>query len=719
ASAVAFSAGITRTTQLNHSEILVYDRIFTNIGSGYDSSTGRFKCPNSGIYVFQMHSVSNQGKHVWTELYHNGYYICSMYGHASGDYASGGNSVVLHLSRGDEVFVQAVSANQGASTNIYGATDEVYSTFSGYLVSPVFEEYAINERAAWGNQLEFILTCVGFAVGLGNVWRFPYLAFKNGGGLGYAMVIVSALIALYYDVVIAWCLYYFFASWTTHLPWQDCDKTWNTCECQDGNQNFSLVDPWQGRRNSCRKQRVLGVTSKFEETGGVKWDVTLCNLLAWTIVFIVLSKGIKSLGKVVYFTATFPYILLTALLIRGLTLEGHYDGIMYYLTPDFSKLTDAQVWSDAAVQIFYSLSACSGGLIAMASYNKFNNNCLRDAFLVPIINCLTSFYAGFVIFSVLGFMAHAKGVPVDEVAKGGPGLTFVVYPEGLAQMPAAPVWSFLFFFMMATLGFSSQFSIVETVITGLIDEFSYFSKTTFRRIGFRFCICAIGFLLGLPMTTRGGVYMLNVVDHFVGGFPLLFVGLFELVSINYIYGFWRYKRDIEMMLGSGIAVQICFFYFGTAWMLVSPLALLAVICFTAYQTEPYTDNGYVYPDVAQALGWLIVLAPLICIPCWFVFYSCKNGLWKLCVQLNFHQEDWGPALEENRTGRYAKNVNTHEMNDYDSPAGNAYPTKDAINNGYTVDIPNNGVMTETYDPAPMNGMKNPAYIEDDTDKTKF
>ncbi|XP_061184918.1 sodium- and chloride-dependent glycine transporter 1-like [Saccostrea echinata] len=573
------------------------------------------------------------------------------------------------------------------------------------------------KRAAWSNQIEFVLTLIGYAVGLGNVWRFPYLAYKNGGGaflipyfvslvligiplfflelsfgqfaslgpiriwvvnpafkgLGFAMTIISALIALYYNVVIAWCLYYLFASMTSYLPWQDCENEWNTCKCIDKTRNFSSPDPWNGKRPECLSQlpdivnatkrtpsdeyftqKVLGITDSWTDPGGVKWDVTLCNLLAWLIVFLVLSKGIKSLGKVVYFTAIFPYILLTVLLVRGLTLSGSHEGVMYYLTPDWNKLLQASVWSDAAVQIFYSLSACSGGLIAMASYNKFNNNVLRDSLVVPFINCLTSFYAGFVIFSVLGFMADYKGVTMDNVVKGGPGLTFVVYPEALAQMQVAPLWAILFFFMMATLGFSSQFSITETVITGIVDEFPHFFTNKKRLILFRAGICGTAFLLGLPMTCRGGEYTLNLMDTFVGGFPLLFVGLFEIIAIIYIYGFFRFKRDIEMMLGSNIVINIFFGYFATMWLLISPLALLAVIIFKAVQTKPATDGSYVYPDFGQALGWLMVLAPLIWIPVIFFFEAFRNGLGRLLVKITSPEKNWGPALPENQVGRYSE-----------------------------------------------------------------
>lgn len=423
---------------------------------------------------------------------------------------------------------------------------------------------------------------------------------------------------------------------------------------------------------------VLESTGSIEIAGGVKWDLALCLLLAWTLTFIVLSRGVESLGKVVYFTALFPYVLLTALLVRGATLDGHMDGIKYYLTPDFSKLLDANVWADAAVQIFYSLSCCQGGLMAMASYNNFKNMALRDTIMVPIINCLTSFYAGFVIFSVLGFMAKSKGVPIDKVAVGGTGLAFVVYPEGIAQMPISPLWSIMFFFMMMTLGFSSLFSITETVITGFADELGSKLNTRWKRVGYRFAICATAYLLGLPMVTRGGSYLLDVVDTFVGGFPLLIIGFFECVVIIYIYGFFRFKEDIEMMLGRSIPVQCSFVYFGIMWCIITPIGLLGVTVMKATQYKPIKGN----PDWAEALGWMIVAFPMVFIPVWFVVYTCKNGVAKLCCQLNSPRANWGPAKDEHRTGRYCPRemIEIPDMNTKEPVE--VYTTEKDIINGY-------------------------------------
>ncbi|XP_021341796.1 sodium- and chloride-dependent glycine transporter 1-like isoform X1 [Mizuhopecten yessoensis] len=566
----------------------------------------------------------------------------------------------------------------------------------------VVEEPKVMDRGNWGGKLEFILTCVGYAVGLGNVWRFPYLAYKNGGGaflipywfmqifvgmplfymelcfgqfaslgplaiwkinplfkgLGYCSVICSALIGLYYNVIIGYCIYYFFASMTDPLPWALGDdinsgsNITNLTMTTGGNtSNTSTVLLEKSESEKYFYGTVLNMSTGLEDIGGVQWQLALCLLAAWVIVLIVLSKGIQSLGKVVYFTATFPYLLLTALLIRGATLPGASDGIRYYLTPSWERLQDSTVWSDAATQVFYSLSACSGGLILMSSFNKFDNFCLRDALIVPCVDCLTSFFSGFVIFTVLGFMAKAKGVKIEDVATGGSGLAFVVYPEAIANMPAPTVWAVLFFFMLLVIGFSSQFSIMECVMSSFIDEYPHVLRKNWRNsFLFRMGVAAFFYLMALPMTTRGGLYLLELIDSAVSGFPLLFVGLLECIVINWIYGYSKFAKDIQMMMK-----RTPWSYWAYCWCGKTPLVLSVVIIFKAVQYEKITLLGYVYPAWGEMLWWLVTLFPILAIPGWFLFYYCKHGGWQVLKKLMTPLPDWGPADDANRDGiRYKK-----------------------------------------------------------------
>ncbi|XP_041367483.1 sodium- and chloride-dependent glycine transporter 1-like [Gigantopelta aegis] len=589
--------------------------------------------------------------------------------------------------KGEHVILDEANGTGGseASSN---ATDSVESDLS-----------AEEDRGSWGGKMEFIFTCVGYAVGLGNVWRFPYLCYKNGGGaflipycimlavvglplfylelafgqfggvgpitiwrvnpllkgLGYSMVMVSWLICLYYNVIISHVLFYLFASMRSVLPWTTCGNAWNTNSCLTF--NFSAGEPeLHGRlpnesfntpAEEYYKFYVLEQSKEVDEIGSLNWKLALCLLAAWVIVGICLIRGVQSLGKVVYFTAIFPYFMLTILLIRGLTLDGAVDGIIYYLKPNFSRLGDPRVWSDAATQIFYSLSACSGGLITMSSFNKFRNNCYRDSLIVALINCATSIYSGFVIFSILGFMAKEKGVAVSDVAKGGPGLAFEVYPEAIARMPVAPLWAVFFFLMMATLGFGSQFSIVECVMSSYLDEFRDFLRTKKASIIFRISVCVVSFLLGLPMVCNGGIYLLNLVDFSVGGFPLLVVGFCELLALSWVYGFDRFSEDIEMMLGKKPNI-----YWKVCWKYVSPIVILVTIVFNIVLYKEPDLEGQGYPSGYLALGWIIVISSVILIPVWFLLKFCKDGGFQMVKDMMSPLPEWGPSKKEYRYGNY-------------------------------------------------------------------
>ncbi|NWS46081.1 SC6A9 protein, partial [Probosciger aterrimus] len=561
------------------------------------------------------------------------------------------------------------------------------------------------KRGNWGNQIEFVLTSVGYAVGLGNVWRFPYLCYRNGGGafmfpyfimlvfcgiplffmelsfgqfasqgclgvwrvspmfkgVGYGMMVVSTYIGIYYNVVICIAFYYFFVSMTRVLPWTYCSNAWNTPDCVgvlDGNLSSRAalnlaLNATQKRTSPSEeywRRYVLDLSDDIGNLGEVRLPLLGCLGVSWVVVFLCLIKGVKSSGKVVYFTATFPYVVLTILFVRGITLEGALTGIMYYLTPQWDKILDAKVWGDAASQIFYSLGCAWGGLITMASYNKFHNNCYRDSIIISITNCATSVYAGFVIFSILGFMANHLGVDVSKVADHGPGLAFVAYPEALTLLPISPLWSVLFFFMLILLGLGTQFCLLETLVTAIVDEVGnewIIRRKTFVTLG----VAVAGFLLGVPLTTQAGIYWLLLMDNYAASFSLVIISCIMCVAIMYIYGHRNYFKDIEMMLGfpPPLFFQIC-------WRFISPVIIFFILIFTVIQYRPISYNDYVYPTWAISIGFLMALSSVICIPIYAIYkVCCSEGdtLLERLKNATKASKDWGPALAEHRSGRYA------------------------------------------------------------------
>ena len=383
------------------------------------------------------------------------------------------------------------------------------------------------------------------------------------------------------------------------------------------------------------KRTMLGLEedTSWENMGGLRWQLVLCLAAAWTIVCLCLIKGVQSSGKVVYFTALFPYLVLVILLIRGVTLDGAYDGIIFYVYPTREKLEGLQnigVWAAAATQIFYSLGPSFGGLITLASYNKFSNNAHRDAILIAFANCGTSIFAGFVIFSIIGFMAKQAGVEVQDVIKGGTGLAFIAYPEAVTQMPVPQLWSFLFFSMLITLGLDSQFTMTETVTTAVMDQYPHLRVHKGKVV---IGASVVGFLLGLTMCTNGGLFMFELINWYSASFGLLICAITEVVVVIWVYGgdggIAPAKRFFDNIGEMGIKVPtVMKYYWMSMWAVVTPLVLFFVLIMTFVQYSPaysssYTQENYYFPAWVQAMGWLMALLPVACIILG-IFYQLWN-----------------------------------------------------------------------------------------------
>ncbi len=483
-------------------------------------------------------------------------------------------------------------------------------------------------------------------------------------GLGYGMVSIPMLINFQYVVIMAYAMYYLFAGFTSELPWSSCDPDFSgdhcydvskaedcgvneyyyAYGCMDGEEFCALYDSINLREGTCSPltyelnttstdivfrdvtyrvspseeywyNHVLNIAvenghldtsiNSWSKWGGMRWEILGCLAASWAICCLFLIQGIASYGKVVYFTTLFPYVVLTISLGYVATLDGFLEGVRYYIVPtDWSKLFDIEVWNDAAGQIYYSLGVAVGSHLLLASYNDFRSNCHRDAILIGLCNSLTSFYAGFTVFGVIGYIAKEKGEPIENVVTQGPGLAFIVYPEAVSLMDVPPLFSFLFFFMLCLLAISSVCGTWEGLMGAILDEFpSLRNKRPYVTMATMFG----GFLCGISMCFDSGFLMFTLMDNRCAA-SILLMAFVELVTMSYFYGagtILRHARQMGMHLHPAVET---FWY--VCWMFLTPL-IVGIITFLAWiYFEPDSLEDYEYPPAAQFLGWALELAPV-------------------------------------------------------------------------------------------------------------
>jgi len=548
------------------------------------------------------------------------------------------------------------------------------------------------DRGHWGSRAEFILSCIGYSVGLGNVWRFPFLAYANGGGaflipyiiilvligkpmyfmeaaigqfsqvgplamwsqllpgsvgIGAGMVVISVIVAIYYNVIMAYCLFYLFNSFGPVLPWTVCDESWGAdqrCYVRTSNKTETSLSVASVLKDHCIIDDLGGCVEsnpqtsteqywekavlhfdhdglqEFGDIGRFQYHLAFCLALSWLIVSCCVIKGVKSTGKVVYFTATFPYVILLILLVQGLCLEGSIQGITYLFVPDWSKLGDISVWRAAAGQVFFSLGISWGGIIMFGSYNDFSSKVHIDAHIVSVVDFITSLIASIVIFSTLGHSAHNLGVPIQTVAKGGQGLAFVAYPEALAMLPGSNFWCIIFFLMLFLLGLDSEFALFETALVSIYDAFP---KLRNKKITVTLLTSLGCFLLGLPCIFSKGQFVLDLMDTYGASISVMLIAIFEMIAIMWIYGVNSFCEDLKVMLGFSPNM-----YFKVCWVVICPLLLTCIFVAACIAWTPPSYGDIKYPDWAHGIGWFLVVISVAQVPFWLIFTAARKVIRK-------------------------------------------------------------------------------------------
>ncbi|HIF9069520.1 TPA: sodium-dependent transporter [Photobacterium damselae] len=469
-------------------------------------------------------------------------------------------------------------------------------------------------REQWGSRAGFILAAVGSAIGLGNIWRFPYMAYENGGGaffipylfamltagipfmimefslghklrsaaprafaklggkyewLGWFQVFIAAVIAVYYVAVIGWAISYL---------------------------GFSFKQSWGSDTNAFFFSEYLKLGEHSpSQLGGFQLHIAIPMMIAWAITFAAIYSGVKGgIERASKIMMPLLFIMVLGLITRVVFLPGALDGLNYLFQPDFSKILDAKVWSAAYGQIFFTLSVGFAIMIAYSSYLPSKSDINNNAFMTVLINCGFSITAGVLIFAVLGYMAQEQAKPLTEVVSAGVGLAFVTIPAAINLLPAPYILGPLFFLALVVAGLSSHISIIEAVTSAVIDKLNWSRKKA------AIVVCGTGFIVSMAFATNGGLLLLDLVDYFINNVALLSSCLLELLIVGWlvkIADIRQYANSIsDFTIGKWFELCIRF---------ISPIMLAIILVTNLYKTLAEGYGGYDMSDLLT-LGWGLV-----------------------------------------------------------------------------------------------------------------
>jgi len=484
------------------------------------------------------------------------------------------------------------------------------------------------DRSSWKSNVGFLLAAIGSAIGLGNVWRFSYMAHQYGGGaflvpylialllagipimiieyglghrekgssplsfvriqsrfewLGWWMPVVAMFgIMLYYAVVIGWAVSYFFYS-------------------------FSLS--WGVDTESFFFNQFLQLSPSASELGGIRIPIAFATLFVWMVCWLICFRDIRhGIERASLIFMPILFLLTIIMVLWSVFLDGASDAIWNnYLHADWAKInifsSDAsirneagQVWASAFGQIFFTLSLGFGIMITYASYLPDKSDIAKNAYVTCFVNCLYSFIAGFAVFGVVGFMAKGQGVPFNDAIKGGPQLAFVVYPKAISLLPNLGVlFGVIFFLMLTVAGLTSGVSLVEAFTCAITDKFDW------QRGRVVTVLCAVGFLGSLVFTTRGGLYLLDIADHFITNYGLVIGGLFECIIVG-----WVLKASVLRKYISRRGIRV-----PAVWDILvryTTPAMLAYLLYLSLSADLRANYGDYPTDqlIIYGVGWMLI-----------------------------------------------------------------------------------------------------------------
>lgn len=477
-------------------------------------------------------------------------------------------------------------------------------------------------RESWAGRRVFIMAAIGSAVGLGNIWRFPYVAYESGGGaflipylvallsagipllfldyavghkfrgspplayrrlhrraeaIGWWQVAICVVIAIYYAVVVAWAARYTI---------------------------FSVTKEWGDDPAGFLTGQYLQVSEGFAPGLDFVAGVLVPLVIVWVITLGVLALGVqKGIARSAVIFLPLLLIMFIVLVIQAVQLPGAAIGLNAFFTPNWAALADPGVWIAAYGQIFFSLSVAFGIMVTYSSYLKKKTDLTGSGFVVAFSNSGFEILAGIGVFAAVGFMAQASGVAVSEVATEGVGLAFIAFPAIISEAPGGALLGVLFFGSLVFAGFTSLVSLLEVTIASVQDKTRWPRVTATLAVGIPMAVVSV-----LLFSTTTGLNLLDVTDAFANNFGIVTVAFVAVVLLSYVFQALPSLGD-HLNLTSSFKV-------GVGWrIMVSIIAPIVLGVILVSEAITRIKEGYGDPPMpgwfVGVFGWGMVIALIV------------------------------------------------------------------------------------------------------------
>ncbi len=474
------------------------------------------------------------------------------------------------------------------------------------------------KKQEWNSNLAFMMAMIGSAVGLGNIWRFPNVLYSNGGGsfmipyivslflLGISFVLVEYAVGFKFKKSIARILYSIKGklepvAWFILLivflitTYYVCVVGWDFIYII-----LSFTKAWGSNPDLYFANHVLHATDSISGITTIVPNVLISVFLIWFIAWAIIKRDLNDgIGKVSQILLPLLCLIVIGIVAFSLTLPGASIGYTQIFTPDWSALTNLDVWLAAFGQIVFSLSLGMAIAMTYASYLPEGSKLVDNALIVAFSNSGFEVFNSIGIFSILGFMTLSSGIPFNELVTEGTGLAFVVFPQVFNTMgPAAYVVGPLFFICILFAGITSVIALLEGVCYSISEKFLIERKKTAT------VVCIIGFLISCIFATGAGSIVLGVFDAYLNNFALLFAILLECIIFGWIYKF----DDLIDTLNRNSSITV-----GKTWKAVIkfilPICILGLWIQGVYSTISSADQVSVI--IMAILTVILIVVPFI------------------------------------------------------------------------------------------------------------